>query len=160
VPAEPKKGSPATLILVLLVFFGAAIALMGYAALQWNIQAKERNLRNPVVSTPAAVAAGKQIYQQHCQSCHGSKGDGKGQKAPELSTAPGDFTDAAKMSGLTDGELYSEVTEGHHPMPAFKDKLIEEQRWQVVDYIRTFANRPAIPTPTPTTAEGAKLAQP
>jgi len=147
------------LIFVLVLFFGAAVALMAYAALQWNIKAKERNLRNPVASTPAAIAAGKQIYQQHCQSCHGSRGDGKGEKAAELSTAPGDFTDAAKMSGLTDGELYSQITEGRHPMPAFKDKLTEEQRWQAVDYIRTFAG-PAIPPSTAAAAGRATPARP
>jgi len=126
-------------VIVLLLFLGAAVALMGYAALQWNARAKERNLKNPEPADPQALAAGKEIYEQHCQSCHGSKGDGKGEKAPELSVAPGDFTDARKMSGLTDGELYSEITEGHHPMPEFADKLTVQERWEVVDYIRTFA---------------------
>jgi mono/diheme cytochrome c family protein len=159
VPAESKKASPATLILVLVVFFGAAVALMGYAVLRWNAKAKARSLRNPVPATAEAVTAGNQIYQQHCQSCHGAKGDGKGEKAPELSTAPGDFTDAKKMSGLTDGELFWEITEGRHPMPAFKDKLSEEERWQVVDYIRTFAGQPANPASAPA-AQGVKPVQP
>jgi mono/diheme cytochrome c family protein len=143
VPPEPKKASRATFVIVLLLFFGVAVALMGYAAVQWNARAKARNLKNPEPPAPEIIAAGKQIYAQHCQSCHGPKGDGKGEKAPELSIAPGDFTDARKMSGLTDGELFSEVTEGHHPMPAFADKLTEQERWEVVDYIRTFAARPS-----------------
>jgi mono/diheme cytochrome c family protein len=143
VPAEaPKKGNCATLVIVLVIFFGAAVAIMLYAAIQWNNQAKARNLLNPVPATPAALAAGNQIKPQNCQSCHGAKGDGKGEKAPELSTAPGDFTDAAKMSGLKDGELYWEITKGRHPMPAFEKKLTEEERWEAVDYIRTFASRP------------------
>jgi mono/diheme cytochrome c family protein len=154
VQPKPKKGNCATLVIVLALFFGAAIALMVYAVIQWDAQARAKNLQNPVPATPAALAAGKQLYQQHCQSCHGANGDGKGQKAPELSTAPGDFTDAAKMSGLKDGELYWEITKGRHPMPAFEKKLTEEERWEAVDYIRTFASRstskpagPVIPHP-------------
>lgn len=126
---------------MLLLFFAAAIALTIYAVIQWNAQAKARNLKNPVPATAEAIAAGGQIYQQHCQSCHGAHGDGKGEKAAELSTAPGNFTDAKKMSGLKDGELFWEITEGRRPMPAFADKLTEQERWEAVDYIRTFASR-------------------
>ena len=155
----PKKGNCATLIVVLLLFFGAAIALMVYAVMQWDAQARARNLVNPVPATPMAIAAGNQVYQQHCQSCHGANGDGKGEKAPELSTAPGDFTDAAKMSGLKDGELYWEITKGRHPMPAFEKKLTEEQRWQVVDYIRTFAAKSSASRPAAAT-QGNESVQP
>jgi mono/diheme cytochrome c family protein len=159
VPPEPKKQTHATYFIVLFLFFAAAVAVTAYAVVQWNTRAKERNVKNPVPPTAEALAAGSQIYQQHCQSCHGSKGDGKGEKAPELSTAPGDFTDAKKMSGLTDGEIFAEVTEGHHPMPAFADKLTEEQRWEVVDFVRAFAAKPSASRPA-AAAQVAKSAQP
>lgn len=159
-PTEaPKKGNCATLVIVLVLFFGAAIAIMVYAAIQWNNQAKARNLENPVPATPAAIAAGSEIYQQHCQSCHGANGDGKGEKAPELSTAPGDFTDAAKMSGLKDGELYWEITKGRHPMPAFEKKLTEQERWEAVDYIRTFAAKSSAARPA-AAPQGTQSVQP
>lgn len=159
-PTEaPKKGNCATLVIVLVLFFGVAIAIMVYAAIQWNNQAKARNLENPVPATPAAIAAGSKIYQQHCQSCHGANGDGKGEKAPELSTAPGDFTDAAKMSGLKDGELYWEITKGRHPMPAFEKKLTEQERWEAVDYIRTFAAKSSAARPA-AAAQGTQSVQP
>jgi len=105
--------------------------------------ARAKKLKNPIAPVPAALADGKQIYQQHCENCHGENGDGKGQKAPELSTAPTDFTDAQKMNGLTDGELFWQTTKGRQPMPAFEDKLNPDQRWEVVDFIRTFARKPA-----------------
>jgi len=159
VPAEPKRQSHATFVIVLLLFFSVAIGLTVYAVIQWNVKARARNLKNPVPATAESLAAGNQIYQQHCQSCHGANGDGKGEKAPELSTAPGDFTDAKKMSGLKDGELFWEITEGRHPMPEFADKLTVQERWEVVDYIRTFAAKSA-PSHPAATAQATKSVQP
>lgn len=104
--------------------------------------AKARKLQNPVPSTAEALAAGKESYREHCQSCHGEHGDGKGDKADQLSVAPGDFTDARVVHRFADGELYWQITYGRRPMPEFASKLSEEKRWQLVDYIRTFALRP------------------
>jgi hypothetical protein len=50
------------------------------------------------------------------------------------------------MRRRTDGELYWQITRGRLPMPAFEDKLSDLERWQLVDYIRTFADiSPASP---------------
>lgn len=119
-----------------------AVIVVLYGAGHWSAAARARKLKNPVPSTPAAIAAGKEIYIQHCVRCHGENGDGRGEKAAELAVAPADFTDAQKMSRATDGELYFEITAGHSPMPSFQSKLTGEQRWQAVDYIRTFAPVP------------------
>ena len=70
--------------------------------------------------------------------CHGDKGDGKGQKSAQLSVEPGNFTDSKKMHGLTDGELYWQITKGRNPMPGYEDKLTPLERWQAVNYIRAF----------------------
>lgn len=119
--------------------------------------ARARRLKNPVPSTPAALAEGKHLYQLHCQRCHGAKGDGHGEKAPQLAVAPGDFTDASKMRRVADGELYWQITYGRLPMPAFKDKVDEQGRWALVDYIRTFAEK--TPAPSSTGAPSAKTLQ-
>lgn len=126
------------LVAVLIV---AAAALI-FAMQNWTSLAKARRLKNPIPPTTDAIAAGMQVYRNHCQSCHGQYGDGKGEKASELSVAPGDLTDASKMNTLTDGELYWQITKGRRPMPSFADKLSDEQRWQSVDYIRTLARKP------------------
>lgn len=104
-------------------------------------------MKNPVPATAAALAAGKQSYAEHCQKCHGEKGNGRGEKAAELSVAPTDFTDTHKMQRLYDGELFEEITRGDMPMPAFEDKLSEQERWQIVDYVRTFASNTSAPGP-------------
>jgi mono/diheme cytochrome c family protein len=149
-------GIAALIAVLIAIFIG-----LGFAISSWSTMAKARKLKNPVPSTPAALAIAKPLYQLHCQSCHGANGDGRGEKAPELSVAPGDFTDVSKMRSVSDGELYWQVTYGRLPMPAFKNKIDEPGRWALVDYIRTFGQQtPAEKTPAPssTGAPSAKSA--
>jgi mono/diheme cytochrome c family protein len=128
-------------VLFAIVAVGGAVVL--YSVSNWSVPAKAKKLRNPVPATGETIGAGMMIYMEHCEKCHGENGDGKGPKAADLSIMPQDFTNAKDMSHITDGEFFWQISEGHRPMPAFKDKLTEEERWQVVDYIRTFAKRPS-----------------
>jgi hypothetical protein len=52
--------------------------------------------------------------------------------------APADFRNARAMAAITDGELYWQITKGARPMPSF-ESLSEQERWELVDYVRTFA---------------------
>ncbi len=141
-PNGPSKSGLRKLgIVALFSVLGISLLLIVYLARNWSVMAKARKLQNPVPTTPEALAAGKESYREHCQSCHGENGDGKGDKAPELSVTPGDFTDGREMHHYADGELYWQITYGRRPMPAFASKLSEEKRWQLVDYIRTFASQ-------------------
>jgi len=140
-PDHSRKNLRPLGILALFLVLGVGVLSAVNTAKNWSISARARKLKNPVPSTDTAIAAGMQIYADHCRSCHGEKGDGKGPKAAELSVAPGNFTDQRKMRGLTDGELFWQITRGRLPMPAFEDKLSEEARWQAVDYVRTFAEK-------------------
>lgn len=143
-PSPRDKNRFVTLVVVALfvaVLYGGvtAIRLMS----ERSALAEAKGLKNPVPATGSALIAGKRIYQEHCQSCHGGDGDGRGERAENLSATPMDFTNAAKMANVTDGELFWVTTTGHRPMPAFEKKLSEQERWQVVDYLRTFAAPPA-----------------
>ena len=136
-----KSGLRKLGLIALFGVLGISLLLVVYLARNWSVMAKARKLQNPVPSTAEALAAGKESYREHCQSCHGERGDGKGDKADELSVAPGDFTDARVMHRFADGELYWQITYGRRPMPEFASKLSEEKRWQLVDYIRMFASQ-------------------
>lgn len=142
-PAEgkPKFPSRSQVLGIFLVFVMVAIAggIMVYALSDWSAPAQARQMPNPVEATPQTIAAGMNIYMDRCQNCHGEHGNGKGPRADKLSLQPSDFTDAEAMRRQTDGELFWKISEGHRPMPSFKKKLSEEQRWQLVDYIRTFS---------------------
>jgi len=137
----PKKNLRLLALVALFVGLLILFIVLGFAVSRWSTIAKARKLKNPVPTTPAVLAEAKQLYQLHCQSCHGGNGDGHGEKAAELSVAPGDFTDVSKMRSVSDGELYWQITYGRLPMPAFKDKIDEQGRWALVDYIRTFAEK-------------------
>lgn len=141
VPPQRNKSHRLLAIGVLALF--TALVVCGVLAVraisERNSLAEARKLANPVPATAAALSAGKQVYEHHCQSCHGAAGDGKGQRAQNLSVIPSDFTNARKMARTTDGELFWVTTKGRRPMPAFEKKLSDEERWQVVDYVRRFA---------------------
>jgi len=154
-PGEVSGRIKPVFAIALLIVAATGITAATFAIKNWSATAKARKLRNPVPATADALAAGSEIYKQHCQRCHGANGDGKGEKAAELSVAPGDFTDTRKMSTLTDGELFWEITKGRRPMPAFGDKLSDQERWQVVDWIRTFAGKRVF-SPTLTRQPGTR----
>ena len=138
---KTKSGPKPQVLGIFLVFIMVAIAggIIVYSLSDWSAPAKAKAMPNPIPATPQAIGAGMSIYMDRCQNCHGEDGNGKGERADKLSVQPADFTDAHAMSAQTDGELFWKISEGHRPMPAFQKKLSEEERWQIVDYIRTFS---------------------
>lgn len=93
-------------------------------------------MKNPITVNDSTLIEGKDLYTQHCKSCHGVKGKGDGTKAEKIEILCGDFTspDYAKVS---DGDAYWKTTEGRKPMPSFKEKLSDKERWTVIYYIRS-----------------------
>jgi len=143
-PNPVKKRSKAVWIWLALaaVLILATIAMFSAFA-GWRVPDSARKVQNPYPATSEALTEGGQLYAKRCKDCHGVNGDGTGEKADQLSAMPSDFTDARQMSRATDGELFWKITHGRRPMPAFKDKLTDKQRWELVDYIRTFAKKAA-----------------
>ena len=102
----------------------------------WNAPESAVKMKNPVKSEPGNLKEGKDLFAQHCKSCHGAKGKGDGPKAEKIDISCGDFTsDDAKKA--TDGELFWKTTEGRKPMPSYKEKLSDQERWMVVNYLRS-----------------------
>jgi mono/diheme cytochrome c family protein len=134
-------------LLLSLTFSGTAWAI-GHAHDGWTAPAEAKSLKNPVPVNEATLAAGKALFADKCANCHGEKGDGKGPEAEMYAVPPTNFTDAHMMGEMTDGEIFWKITEGRRPMPSFKKQFTDEQRWQLVNYVRTFS-KPASPSPTP-----------
>jgi mono/diheme cytochrome c family protein len=89
---------------------------------------------NPIAADEASIARGQAIYTKACASCHGPEGKGDGKSAKILAKKPADLNLHAPHH--TDGDLFWKITEGKKPMPAFKKDLKENQRWDVVNYLR------------------------
>jgi mono/diheme cytochrome c family protein len=99
------------------------------------------NVRNPLAADSASLARGQAIYEQAgCVSCHGDTGRGDGPAGLRLVPRPADFR-VHMAAGHTDGQLFYWVSSGVQgtAMPAFGDRLSEQERWDVINYIRTFA---------------------
>ena len=101
----------------------------------WPAPADAIAKKSPVKGADA-IKEGKELYAQHCKSCHGAKGQGDGAKADKLDITPGDFT-SAESAKVSEGEMYWKTTQGRKPMPAFKDKLTDNERWSVIMYVKS-----------------------
>ena len=124
-----------------LVLALIAISIV-FATLQnreWVIPEEAKKLKNPITPSKVAIESARSIYLDKCSECHGDAGKGDGPQGKMYDPAPGNLTDAKHMSTLTDGELFYQISEGRRPMPAFKKRLTEEQRWQLVLFVRSFA---------------------
>ena len=111
-----------------------ALAAAGIAAEEWVAPARAAAKKNPVKADAASIGRGKTVYMAECASCHGNSGRGDGPSAKDLEKSPGDMT---KLGSQSDGALFWKITEGKKPMASFATKLTEQQRWDVVNYLRT-----------------------
>jgi mono/diheme cytochrome c family protein len=124
------------------------IALV-YAAFQrdkpWVVPEEVKRLKNPLTPSESTLKAARGIYMDECAQCHGEHGKGDGPEATMHSLAPADLTDARHMNTVTDGEIFYQISEGRKPMPPFKKRLTEDQRWGLVLLVRSFSAPSAAP---------------
>lgn len=99
----------------------------------------------------SVVERGRVIYLERCVVCHGPEGRGDGPEAPFLSPRPASLISAGS-SVKSDAEFLAVIANGkpRSAMPAWKDRLSEEQRREVLAYIRTLIRfQPKSLTPPP-----------
>lgn len=93
-------------------------------------------LANPIPSDEASVNLGQGLYDVNCAMCHGLEGRGDGAVASAYLPQPADLT-ASQVQDLTDGDIFLRITNGYSTMPAFRNQLAPDERWHIVNYVRT-----------------------
>jgi mono/diheme cytochrome c family protein len=106
----------------------------------WPCPEKNAKMTSPMKSDAAVLTEGREIWNQHCKSCHGKTGKGDGTKAESIEITCGDFSSDTYQK-KPDGEIFWKTTEGRKPMPSFKQKLTDNERWSVTLYTRTFSKK-------------------
>ncbi|MBL0180786.1 MAG: cytochrome c [Chitinophagaceae bacterium] len=92
------------------------------------------------VKNPLAPMAGKELeeagrlFNINCAICHGAKGEANGPMAPKIG---GVKSIIAASPGFSDGRLFFVMTYGQNNMGSYASQLSKEQRWRIVQYIRT-----------------------
>ena len=98
---------------------------------------------NPIEATEESVRAGLRVYGRFCRSCHGVRGDGRGQN-PSPGTRPANLVDDEWVHGDSDGEIYNVIRRGVPPnydMDAWEGRITDEEIWHVVNFLRELAAR-------------------
>ena len=96
---------------------------------------------NPIAPNSQSIAAGQAVYLNNCARCHGVSGKGDGPNGLLLNPRPADLTKHGVPGVHTDAQLFDWITNGlpGTRMPAWKDKLSDTDRWNLVNYMRFLA---------------------
>jgi copper transport protein len=100
---------------------------------------------NPIPADPPSLNKGRALFMANCSVCHGESGRGDGPvvagQPPGLS-ARAELT-AAHMEAHSDGDLFWWIGKGvpGTAMPGFEDSLKPEDRWHLVNYVRSLRSR-------------------
>ncbi|HEY6104800.1 MAG TPA: cytochrome c [Anaeromyxobacteraceae bacterium] len=98
---------------------------------------------------PRLRTLGAEVYRVRCSQCHGVAGDGRGPHAIRLSVPPRDFTTGvyglrSTPSGSlpTDLDLFRTVSRGLHGTAMIPWTFLpEEERWAVLERVKSFSGR-------------------
>jgi mono/diheme cytochrome c family protein len=111
-----------------------------------NISGFDNPLRKDTAAHKKHFAAGGEIYVRNCMYCHGDNLDGKGHFAHGFNPPPANFQDPGTIAMLQEAYLFWRIAKGgpglpkestpwNSVMPAWEDRLTEEQIWQVIMYL-------------------------
>lgn len=101
---------------------------------------------NPMDVTRSFLYRGKERYDIYCAPCHGGIGDGQGIiMTGQYGYVPAPTFHRSESYEMTEGELYSAITNGIRTMPPYNTQIKVENRWAIVAYIRALQRSQNIP---------------
>ena len=102
----------------------------------WVAPDEAKTIINPYAGNEIAAQKGAMLYQKLCWTCHGKTGQGDGPVGKSLNPKPKNFS-LKEVQEQTDGALFWKISNGNGMMVPYKHSLNEEQRWQLVNFIRS-----------------------
>ncbi len=128
---------------ILLSFLLLILSMVKVSAQTWIVPDESKAKVCSFLFTKETAEKGKVIYQKNCQSCHGIPGQNNPAK---ITPNPGDPA-GTKYQSQKDGEMFWKITNGKAPMPQFQNILSEEERWDVISFVRSFNPKYVQPQP-------------
>ena len=98
------------------------------------------NMKNPITDKAASASRGGKLFVNNCAKCHGLSGNGYGTVALSFTTWPRQLWAWNNTGPETDGYLFWFITNGRSDMPPFGLILSENNRWDLINYIKTIKN--------------------
>lgn len=122
-----------------LIALSAGTLLQAQTSSFHKAPASTQQTVNPLAGQADAATAGRKVYEQNCMACHGANAQGTGNVPPLR---------AATTQNAPDGSIFWYITQGdlNNGMPAWA-QLPEQQRWQIVTYVKSL-NQAAAPVQT------------
>ncbi|HBL56446.1 MAG TPA: cytochrome c [Deltaproteobacteria bacterium] len=111
-----------------------AIALLGDTPVAFP------NMKNPITDKAASASRGEKLFVNNCVKCHGFTGNGYGTVAHGFTTWPRQLWAWNNTGPETDGYLFWFITNGRSDMPPWGLILSENERWDLINYIKTIKN--------------------
>ncbi len=108
------------------------------------VPAEAKKVKAAFASSPAAIAAGKQLFGKYCRFCHGDTGAGDSKMAPKT-MQPSNLTDATWTRGSSEGEIFWIIQNGAPPkydMKGLKGKITDQDTWNLVHFVRSLGGVP------------------
>jgi hypothetical protein len=92
-------------------------------------------IRNPLPVTRTWLLRGQERFDIYCSPCHSVAGDGEGMVVRRGFPAPPSFH-IARLRNAPDAHFYAVITHGYGAMYSYGDRVIPQDRWAIVEYIR------------------------
>jgi len=126
-----------SLVFIIVLLANNLISSRSFAQYtKWVAPKAAVNVKNPLAGNKSVLADARTLYVTNCAPCHGTTGKGDGPAAQALNPKPANHSSALVQSE-TDGSLFWKLSEGRNPMPSYKKILSDQQRWELINYIRT-----------------------
>jgi putative copper resistance protein D len=121
----------------------AIVGLVGIGIVFWSLSVPaypDTYRRSTVPYLTVSIFEGMKHFERYCTACHGAGGLGDGPAAGGLPKQPANLSEP-HTALHTAGDMYWWLEYGMQPggMPGFGDVLSDEDRWDVINFLRAFS---------------------